>query len=87
MKSLPLIASIIVTCLFLTACNKKDDTEILPGITKEMMPEVPPEMPPAYDQAKDEERKLRHYCINVKAFGLPDEEGKCTDFDYSKQSK
>ena len=38
MKFLPLLTGIIATSLFLTACGKKDEVEVLPGITKDMMP-------------------------------------------------
>lgn len=80
MKSLTLLTAIIASSLFLTACGKKDEVEVLPGITKDMMPaEIPSEMPPMTTTEEHERQKLEEYCANAAYFPSWDAEGKCDD--------
>ena len=83
MKFLPLLTGIIATSLFLTACGKKDEVEVLPGITKDMMPaempsEMPPEMPPMPTAEEYEKQQLKSYCIDAAKLGW-DTKGKCPE--------
>lgn len=80
MKFLPLLTGIVATSLFLAACGKKDEVEVLPGITKDMMPaEMPSEMPPMPTSKEMEKEKLESYCANVAFFPNWDAEGKCDE--------
>lgn len=76
MKFLPLLTGIVATSLFLAACGKKDEVEVLPSITKNM---IPAEMPPMPTSKEMEKEKLESYCANVAFFPNWDAEGKCDE--------